>query len=504
MEVELKLTLLDGAKAGLTRHRAIAGAHVGKPRRTREVTTYFDTDDLALAGEGVSLRVRRRGTERIQTLKSRGASAEIAMQRGEWEWQVAGDRPDLDRLAETPIGARLSVAPDSNMAPVLTTDIERTTWILTLDDGAVIEAALDDGTIAAGAASEPVRELELELKQGEPAALYRLALALIETTPLAIASESKADRGYRLRTGHAPSARKAKAARFPRDATTAQAFRTVLMSALGHLLANQPAAAAGDAEGVHQIRVAIRALRATMRLFRNLLDRDRMSGFDTELRRLGQVFGSARDLDVFRDDILPRALPADGDRGRRELLASKADRRRRDAYARVTDELRSPALTRLVLAMAAWAEDGAEDPERLGDARLAKPAVELAPDLLGRLARKVGKRGRRLKHRSGPELHALRKSVKKLRQGVTDLACLTPRQRTKDYVRACKDVLDRLGRLQDATMGEAHAERLAADDASLGPAVAQLTAWATKRRRKQMKRLPRAWRALREQPPAWA
>jgi triphosphatase len=185
------------------------------------------------------------------------------------------------------------------------------------------------------------------------------------------------------------------------------------------------------------------------------------------------------------------------------LLASKADRRRRDAYARLAHELRSPALTKLVLAMAVWVEDGAEDPERLGDARLAKPAADLAPDLLGRLARKVAKRGRKLKSRSGPEVHALRKSLEKLRQGVTDFACLTPRRRTKAYGRACADVLDRLGRLQDAAMAEALAAELAADDASLGPAVAQVAAWAAKRRRKHTKHLPAAWRTLREQPSAW-
>jgi len=505
MEVELKLALLGGEPDALIGHRAFAVEGTGKPRRVREVTTYFDTDDLALAGEGVSLRVRRRGKQHVQTLKSRGETAGIALRRGEWEWPVANNRPDLSRLAETPIATRLPAAIGDDLKPVVTTDVERTIWTLSCDGGAVIEAALDNGTISAGTAGVRIRELELELKHGAPAALYRVALELSETTPLAIESESKADRGYRLRTGLPPVARKARTPRFARDANAAQAFRALLMSGLGHMVGNQPAAAAGDVEGVHQVRVAIRSLRATLTLFSRLLDRRAAAGFNAELRRLGRLFGEARDLDVFCDAILPRAftMPADG--AVPDRLTARVAERRRDARQRVAEELRSPAMGKLILALAVWAEDGIENPATLGDPCFAKPVAELAPDLLGRLARKVAARGRQLDSRSEAELHALRKSLKKLRQGTIDLGCLYPRGRVKDYLRASKDMLDQLGRLQDATMAEAVAERLRADDpAALGPAVKELGHWTKKRRRRAIKRLPATWRALRDLPPVWA
>ena len=43
------------------------------------------------------------------------------MQRGEWEWPVEGDTPDLKLVEETPARAFA----DAEMSPVLTTDVLR-------------------------------------------------------------------------------------------------------------------------------------------------------------------------------------------------------------------------------------------------------------------------------------------------------------------------------------------------------------------------------------------
>src|SRR5687767_9632189 len=84
--------------------------------------------------------------------------------------------------------------------------------------------------------------------------------------PLTNGPASKADRGYRLRTGQAPAARKAPDLDLNRDIGVPGAFQEIVAAGLGHLLANQPAAAAGDPEGVHQMRVAIRRLRTALAL----------------------------------------------------------------------------------------------------------------------------------------------------------------------------------------------------------------------------------------------
>ena len=97
IEVELKLRLPPAARTELELHPALQAPHATAPEERHEVTTYFDTPDLALAGKGVTLRVRRNGDRRVQTVKLRGAGHAVAAQRGEWEWPIEQDTPDLAR-----------------------------------------------------------------------------------------------------------------------------------------------------------------------------------------------------------------------------------------------------------------------------------------------------------------------------------------------------------------------------------------------------------------------
>ena len=55
----------------------------------------------------------------------------------------------------------------------------------------VIEAAFDRGEIEAAGAREPLAEIELELRQGTPRALYDLALRLQEVAPTQIETRVK-------------------------------------------------------------------------------------------------------------------------------------------------------------------------------------------------------------------------------------------------------------------------------------------------------------------------
>ena len=80
-----------------------------------------------------------------------------------------------------------------------------------------------------------------------------------------------------------------------------------MSSALRHLIANVGPAKRGDAEGVHQIRVAVRRLRAALALFEPHLHPATLSGLNDELRRFGSIFGQARDWDVFVLETLPAA-----------------------------------------------------------------------------------------------------------------------------------------------------------------------------------------------------
>ncbi len=60
---------------------------------------------------------------------------------------------------------------------------------------------LDEGVVSAGRKRTPLIELELELKQGKPAALFDLAEEIGRAAPLRLGMLSKNERGYALAEG---------------------------------------------------------------------------------------------------------------------------------------------------------------------------------------------------------------------------------------------------------------------------------------------------------------
>jgi inorganic triphosphatase YgiF len=495
-EIELKLTVPAGSVDALLAHPRLQAAD--QPDRRHEVTVYFDTPDRVLAQRGMSLRIRHKNDRRIQTLKF-DRKAGVAADRAEWEWPVDQDNPDLHLLRQTPAAGKLPRRPD--LKPVVTSEIDRTVRLLKLQDGTVIEAAFDEGVITAGDARQSVRELELELRAGDPTALYRLALQLHNDVPLTVESESKAARGYRLQSGAKPAAHKTEAIKLQPTTSAAEAFREILGAELGHLLANQPAARAGDAEGVHQMRVAIRRLRAALTLFQPHLEPHTAGLFQDELRRLGRVFGEARDWDVFCLQTLPEALDGAHTAGWRDLLSEPATEARERAHRRFMEELEAPSFTALVLGLAAWAEQR----NLLGDAELDRPIEDLCPRLLDRLARKVERRGHHIGDQSDAERHALRKSLKKLRYGIDYLQAVFPSKLVESYLHDCRDLQQSLGDMNDAVTATALADSLV-DEArpDLAPAAGALAEQLGRRREQALHDLERQWKEFRAEPSFWA
>ncbi len=487
MELEVKFHLPSEADASLEGHSTLQSVDV---RQAHEVTTYFDTPAGDLVREGLNLRVRRHGMRHVQTLKLDGRH-NGAFARNEWEWPVRTESPNLDLLAGTPAAALLSKA--AALQPVFVTDVQRTTRTLRRD-GATIEAAVDRGRIDAGEATEKICELELELKDGDPDAVYRLAAMLHADVPMTLGAESKADRGWRLRTGRAREAVKQVGVELPSDATAAEAFRRIVNGVLAHLMANQPAAATGDAEGVHQMRVAIRRLRAALMLFRPQLESHAEARFTEALRDLGRIFGEARDWDVFCMEMLVSAEEHGVATSWLDLLRGPAEAQRRAAHARVVNEMQRPALTAVVLGLAEWGAPG-------GSARHV-PLADLAPQLVSRLEHKVLRRGGHHINRClEEELHALRKALKKLRYSIEFLAPLYRHKEVKSYLRGCKRLLKQLGMLNDAVVTVALAEQLGGERrAELAPAVAALAGWAADRQRKARRHIQEDWHAFRSVP----
>jgi inorganic triphosphatase YgiF len=425
-ETELKLALSPSIAESVLALPVLTRNRAGKAKSRRVVTTYFETPENDLARRGLTLRVRRADDKRIQTVKSVGDSA-VAKSRGEWEWPVKRAKPDLGLLKEAPIAHLLAEVSEDRLTPAVVTDVVRTTQNLQLE-GDVVEAALDVGSVVAGKATQDIRELEFELRQGTPASLYRLALELNSAVPFDIEVESKAARGFRLKGGLPPQASKPSKMLLKSDNSAIEALRTIIEETLGHLLANQSAALAGDPEGVHQVRIGIRRVRSVLRLFSPDLEAHAMRLFEDELRNAGRTIGEARDWDVFCDEILPQVSETAEAQELVGMMKAPAEVRRAAAHEACERQLHAPSFRALLLGLAAWIESGREERRHLGD-KLKRGMLNIGGELLDRLDDKALKRGRTVDpNAAATELHPLRKSLKKLRYSIEFLeASILPR-----------------------------------------------------------------------------
>ncbi|HSP26372.1 MAG TPA: CYTH domain-containing protein, partial [Saliniramus sp.] len=199
-EIELKLELDPRDLPALRRHPLLRGAFSAKTRTRDLLSTYYDTPDQHLRKAGLTLRLRRSDGTVIQTVKSAGASTGL-FDRSEWEAEVAGDAPDFEAAANTPLTALLAEEGGREaLGPVFTVGSKRSSAPVS-GDGWDIEVTLDDGYVEAAGRKDAVCELELELRAGSSRDLFRLARELASEVPLRLGIRTKADRGYALLAG---------------------------------------------------------------------------------------------------------------------------------------------------------------------------------------------------------------------------------------------------------------------------------------------------------------
>lgn len=458
---------------------------LGAPERDDLAAVYFDTADRRLARDGFGLRVRRSRKGRVQTLK---AAATVEGGRAEWEWPVDGDAPDTGLLLETPA----ALAEDETLLPVFAVRVERLTRRV-LHQDSDIELALDRGDIVVGARSLPVVELELELKAGAPGALFDLARTLMETAPLRLSAVSKAERGYRLADGGGVIRPRHTTPALSPDDTAGHAFQAVAGGGLAHLAAGaESLRAMPGPEGVHQVRVAVRRLRAHMSVFRPVIEGDGAADIKARFKWLAGELDEARDLDVFIADVWRPAAEVHHDLTGMAAFGGALLSAQTRAYARVAAAIDSAAFRRLLLDATAWVQlgDWTTDPGRvsLRDG----PARDFVAGRLTRRRRGILKAGRRLAGLDRAQRHKVRIEAKVLRYAVEDLGGLFsdhPRRREK-LGAALKAVQDSLGALNDLAISEDIARDQALADG--GPEAALAAGWLTGERATHEAQLLRA------------
>jgi inorganic triphosphatase YgiF len=504
IEIELKLLINPADTERLRRHPLIKAHAAGRAHSRNLLSIYFDTPDLTLRQQRVALRVRRIGAHWVQTVKSGGGVRAGLHQRGEWEDVVAQDRPDLTKISEPALRKLFSssVVQDKLQA-VFTTEYKRTTWTLQWDNGDIVELVLDPGEVKSGDKTAPVCEIELELKEGNPARLFQAALELQQTIPLRLENVNKADRGYRLSQAAKPPVVKSAALELTREMSVEQAFQTIAWNCIGHWTANQEGALlSNEPENIHQIRVALRRLRSLLPQFKSVIPRESYADIVDELKWLANALGPVRNWDVFVTQTLPPILKQfPGDQGLKDVYheASKAQAAaRNDAHL----ALRSHRYDRMLLSLGTWLMADGWHIHVSSEQKqwLEAPVHELAQRVLTSCHKTVHLHGQALLSMPAEERHEVRIAVKKLRYATEFFASLFPGKATQSYIESLALLQDELGVLNDAATTELLLQHLTVPDTA---ALGTVSGWCARGVTMHLTSMDEAWQKFYRKRPFW-
>jgi len=430
----------------------------GEPPSVRALASiYFDTASHSLWRAGYTLRLRKDGRRWTQTIKSR-SGLDGGLARGEWETPARRGAPDLAAARRTPLAGVLPRR--GRLAPLFRVTVERTSWRVVEPDG-VIEVSLDRGAAEAKGRRVPILEVELELKSGDPGALFALARRLGQAVPLRLSFTTKADRGMALSVRTGEAARHFRAPELRGEMTAGAAFRAIARASVAQIAGNAEALSSGGGEeAVHQMRVGARRLRGALSIFKAMLAEDRVDGIDAELRWLTGEFDAVRDLDVFLAGAFARIPPDEADRA---TLGRRLRRARAAALARARAAVASERFASLLIDGLIWIEAGPWTlPGAAGSARRDSPVADFAAGRLEKGRRKVERRGRGLKTMDRKERHRLRIRAKTLRYGADAFVGLFGHpHRAERFRDALKGFVECLGDLNDIAAGEAIAAEFA-------------------------------------------
>lgn len=454
-EIELKLGL---SPKDLRRLQALAWLRPFAERPATQkllVSIYYDTKTCTLRDRGVSLRVRCIGEMRLQTIKALGSGASFA--REEWEMQIAGDKPDFACMQGTALEPLLNKTLRRNLKPVFETHVQRTTLPVRMGRSEV-EIAMDHGAIKCAGLSRPISEAELELKAGDPSTLCKIAKRLSQDLPVRYGAKTKPERGYALLEGKYDKPVWSEAIVLKRGTDTAVAFQVIGLSCLRHLASNEDAVRKRDGEGIHQMRVGLRRLRAAISIFKDMLQDHQSQHIKAELKWLTEQLAPARDYDVFLGDSVEPMREAQPQHGQLAALHSALLKERAAGFTMARDAVVSERYRRLTLRTALWLADG--DWCRYRDSvrrcRRARPAKDLAREALSKRTKKIVNKIEKLEKLDAAHRHKLRIAIKKLRYAMEffDTLFAVRKKERKALSKVLEKLQTAMGKLNDIRVHE--------------------------------------------------
>jgi CHAD domain-containing protein len=453
-------------------------ATVSAPTAQTLVAEYFDSDDLRLLLAGVTLRRREGGGDEGWHLKlpdgagPAGPGKEMPARR---EIRLSLARGDRDRSGRHPTGnaADREPVPDelarlvrvhtrgNPLRPVARIETRRrTTTLRDAHGNSLVEIAVDD--VAAqtlGRATALLRwtEVEAELTGGNSRLARAVSGRLRRGGLLPAQRSAKLERALGVShldaaDGRRVAARGTRAGqRFSPKSPAGEVVLASLDAQAARLVALDPAVRRDEADAVHQMRVAVRRLRAFLAAFPMVVPSAATRHLRDELKWLGTVLGEARDLEVLEGAFraMLAATPTEVVLGpvQATVTAHFAPRAAR-ARTAVLDALDSPRYFALLDEL----DRMLADPPQAAAA--AAPAGEVLPRAVGRAYRRTARRmGRAGRVPAGPArdtlLHEARKAAKRTRYAA-EAAQPAIGKKARRFARRMKAVQSRLGDHHDA------------------------------------------------------
>jgi CHAD domain-containing protein len=404
---------------------------------------YWDTTDLRLARSGYALRRRTGGHDAGWHLKVGAAGG------ARTEYQFPAGPDDAGPPAEL-VALFRGAARGRPVAPAARVVNRRRERRLLDTAGRTLAEVAEDDVRAEDLVSgerQAWHELEVELVDGDEGVLDavdgRLREAGARTVPV---SKSQRALGGRLAAARPAPARAdtddAEQVQHPAAAPVADYLTAQRDTLIGH----HAGAVGGDEDAVHDMRVAVRRIRSTLRTFRGLWDRAESEHVRAELDWLGGQLGSVRDRQVMSARLAdavhaePAELVLGPVAGR---LAERFAADRRTALDELRAALGSDRYTGLLRRLDALVEGA--------------PARPVDDRWIARRARRALRRADRRLDRAlahGPDdvaLHEARKAYKRARYAV-ELCEPTAGKPATKLVARLRELQDTLGAYQDSVV----------------------------------------------------
>ena len=500
-EIELKFfTSEAGFKASQQWKALDTLTTPSRAQRLRSI--YFDTPAADLERNKVTLRIRTQRRAFVMTLKWRGNFSGGLFERGEIEIPIPSAEPDTS-LFGVEIAAMLArIIQDQPLVAVFETDIRRS--LRRISSGTSdIEIAFDSGHIIAGEKRLAVREIEMELKSGDPAELYRQGIALAETYPVQLGTMAKSFRGAHLASGSPPSPLRT-GSPLSGEPSVDAAIAAIINGCIAQFTGNWPVFDSGDAvTAIHQMRVALRRLRSLLGLFQRSFPCAEFAGFRMAAKDIAATLGDARNWDVFLQLLRNGPVAAFPEiPGLAEILAQSQQHREAN-YAIVRQLLAAPKTTCFILSLQAFvARHGWRNtlaPEALS--RLTEPAMTFAAANLNRMQGKLAKRGKNLAAFEPHKRHLIRIALKKFRYAAEVFAGLFPAAELRDHIRTTAKAQDQLGIFNDQITAHDMVAKLDTSSPEVNFAAGVITGWCGRGAQQDDDTLAAAWKKFRKLKP---